>query len=353
MKYYRWLWPLFLMLAFNCCRPTEASSVCRTSNALVDCISSTVPSGTVTSAFSLTSAATGAAPVLTVSAPAASTVTSGAALPTLVFGVTRQAQSAAPTNGLQCATQGTNALNYACVASGDIIQQTAASCVCNAAAIYAPTVSSNLTYTIAVTASADTLTTPGTASTSITVVPGSASGPGRGCTDDVTVPVIREIDFATTPSFPKELYPFTTYGDGISSPPSVASIRLRVVEGGGLWQDGSMQIGPGLGTSTAEAVISRCRGRFDAGGRVQIIRLEGYNGPGQQSATTFFPLWWVDPNTQPDAYTARLNAPGRVAPDGWVSDGIYYVNMRQTWCSAGYGGTCHREVSGTGAVVPH
>lgn len=329
----------------------NAASVCTVTNTMVGCVGNSTPVGVVTSGLWLTTGNVGPTPMLTVTAPNNATVQSGAALPTLVFGVSRQ--SAVPSSPLACTVQGANPLNYACAPSGDIVTQTSASCVCTASPSTAPTVTTVQSYGLTLLASADSQTVPATGTTTVSVEPSTSSGGNRGCTDDVSVPVIREIDFATTPSFPKELYPFTTIGDGVSNPPAVAAIRLRVVEGGGLWLDGSMQIGPGLGTSTAEAVISRCRGRFDAGGRVQVIRLEGYTGPGNQSATTFFPAWWVDPVSQPDAFTARLNAPGRIAADGWASDGIYYVNMRQTWCSAGYGGTCHREISGTGAIVPH
>ena len=288
--------------------------------------------------------------VLTVVAPTQpSSVSSAGALPSLTFPVSRQIPSIPPTAAMTCAVAPPNSLGYSCAATGDIVAGASAACVCTPNPANAPTVTASQSYQVAVTASAAGAMN-GSATATVTVQPVSAN---RGCTDDTSVPVIRDIDFANTVPFPKELYPFSTIGDGVSNPPSVAAIRLIVVAGGGLWLDGSMQVGPGRGTSTAEAVISRCRGRFDEGGRVQVIRLNGYTGNGNQSAITFFPAWWVDPVSTPDAYTATLNAPGRTAADGWVSDGIYYVNMRQTYCSAGVGGTCQREISGSGAVVPH
>ena len=271
-------------------------------------------------------------------------VTSGAALPVLTFAVSRQNPSIAPTTGLSCKTD-PNPLKYSCEPAGDIEKTTAAACVCTPSPATAPTVAASQPYTLAVVASAGGAK-DGTGSVTVTVQPVSSS---RGCTDDTSVPVIREIDFATDASFGKELYPFSTVGEGVTNPPSVAAIRLKVAPGGGLWQYGVLQIGPGRGTSTAEGVISRCRGRFDEGGRVQVIRLDGYTGPGNASPITFAALWWVDPTGPRDVYTAALNAPGRTSTDGWLSDGIYYVNMRQTWCSGGFGGTCQREIAGTGA----
>lgn len=289
--------------------------------------------------------------VLTVTAPTGiAPVTSAGALPTLNFAVTRQNPSVAPTSPLVCTVGAPNNLGYSCVANGNIQTQTSATCACTPNPATAPTVSASQDYSVRVIASADAQTTSGESTATVSVQPVSAN---RGCTDDNTVPVIREIDFASSSQFLRELYPFSTVGDGISSPPSVAAIRLKVVAGGGLWADGGMQVSPGLGTSTAEAVISRCRGRFDAGGRENVIRLEGYTGPGNQNPVTFFPHWWVDPVGTPDVNTATLHAPGRKASDGWISDGIYYVNMRQTWCSAGSGGTCSREITGSGGSIQH
>ncbi len=193
---------------------------------------------------------------------------------------------------------------------------------------------------------------------SITPVDPPVSG-SRGCTDDPSVPVVDEIDFATRQSFGgisnQKKYVLSTVGDSLGNAiaPAVISVRLKVVPGGGLWVDGGAQIGPTLGSSTAEGVISRCRGRFDEGGRVKVIRIDGYTGPGNGNPITFFANWWVDPVGVPGIWTAILNAPGKVSKDGWVSDGVYYVNIRQTWCSAGVGGTCERGFAGTGASVQH
>lgn len=215
------------------------------------------------------------------------------------------------------------------------------------------------------------------------------SNDARGCTDDNTVPLAREIDFATEPgesvgpngvndlnwkyvfdrpmrnrnisehqafcdSNPEQPYP--SQWPSYYAPPScyqvpnVIAVKLKVVSGGGNWYSGVLQIGPTRGTSTADAVISRCRGRFDGGGRVHVIHLDGEMAPGDQSASTFFPAWVVDAKNPLDVYTANLISPGKVASDGWVSDGVYYINVRQTWCNGGIenGGVCWRSFHGSG-----
>lgn len=293
------------------------------------------------------------APVLTVTAPTPPTISSGGTLPTLTFGVSRQNPSIAPTSPLTCAVQSQSPLNYTCSASGDIQTQTSATCVCSPSPPTAPTVTSAQSYSVTVNATATGATSNATnpATATVVVQPVSAN---RGCTDDNSVPIWREIDFATTPGFlPWELYaPMSMASEGISNPPSVVAIRLKVTPGGGQWGNGSLQHAAGAGTSEADVVISRCRGRLDEGGRVHVIRLLSQSGSGAQSGLTNFIQWIVDPSSRPDAYTATLNAPGKIAADGWVSDGIYYANVRLTWCSSGAGGGCGRRIIGNGVPYP-
>lgn len=285
---------------------------------------------------------------LTVSAPSNIPVAnSGSTLPTITFGVSRLAGSVAPTGALSCAA--TTTLNYSCapeLTTGDITTGLSSACKCTPTAA-APAVTTATPYEVRVTAQAQGAT-DGSATASVTVQP--PVGP-RGCTDDLTVPIIKELNFATVSPFNRELYAFSTVGDGVATPPSVAAFRL-VVSAGSNWNDGLIQFFPSGGASTLEMVISRCRGRFDAGGREKVNYLAGYTGP-ESNPGTLAPAWWVDSTADPDIYTAKLRSPGRTASDGWVSDGIYYINMRQTYCSAGQGGTCYRQATGAGANVQH
>jgi hypothetical protein len=230
----------------------------------------------------------------------------------------------------------------------------------------------------------------------VTLSPSTEASPtgkiDRGCTDDNSVPIVREINFETEPGTSVPPYPldpadlnwkyvfdrpmrnsddaahsafcaahpeqpYPSQWPAYYQPPScenvanVVAVKLKVVTGGGRWYLGGLQIGATRGTSTAEAVISRCRGRFDQGGRVQVVSLDNYQGAENQSSSVFFPSWVVDPIYPTDRYTAKLTSPGKTAADGWISDGIYYINVRQTWCngSAHDGGICWRSFSGQGS----
>lgn len=312
----------------------------------------TVTIGTATKTVTVSRNIPPPAAVLTVTAPSATSVSSGGALPNLTYSVSRQNPSLAPTGPLTCtvtaSAQTPNPLNYSCVANGDITNNTSASCTCSPSPTTAPAVTTTQTYAVEVRAAA-TGATDGAATASVSV---QTPVGNRGCTDDTSIPVIKEIDFATTPSaYSREAYEFSTVGDGISQPPSVAAIRLRVSANSN-WNDGSISWRAASGYSLHEVVISRCRGRFDAGGREQVNYLASYTGL-QGSPVITFPQWWVDPVASPDAYTATLRSPGKQASDGWVSDGIYYINFRQTYCSAGPGATCARDSTGSGANISH
>lgn len=289
--------------------------------------------------------------VLTVVAPASTSVNSGGTLPTLTYSVSRQNPSVAPTGPLSCTVTATaqmpNPLNYSCVANGDITTSTTASCTCSPNPTTAPAVTTTQTYRVEVRATA-TGATDGAATASVSV---QTPAGNRGCTDDTSIPVIKEIDFATTQAYSREGYEFSTVGDGISQPPPVAAIRLRVSANSN-WNDGVISWRGASGYSIHEIVTSRCRGRFDAGGREHINYLLDYTGPQNSPVAAFVP-WWVDPVTSPDAYTATLRSPGKQASDGWVSDGIYYINIRQVFCGGGAGATCARDSTGSGSNLQH
>lgn len=232
---------------------------------------------------------------------------------------------------------------------------------------------------------------PTTTTVTTTTVPSPSTTDARGCTDDNSVPIVREINFATTPGWTPAPYPLDpadlnwhhVWDRVMRNPvsqtvhnayctahpeqpypsqwpayymppacediPSVVAVKLIVVNGGGNWYDGSLEIGPSRGTSTAEGVISRCRGSFGPGGREHVIHLDGYTGSGNQSPITFFANWLVDA-TNPNVYTANLLSPGKRASDGWLSDGVYYINVRQTWCNgtSDQPGVCWRTFVGQG-----
>ena len=293
-------------------------------------------------------------PILTVTAPTVAPINSATALPTLTFTVTRQNPSTAPSGGLVCSASA-NTLNYSCSASGtSIIPSTSAACVCTSS-LAAPGVTFATPYTVQVTASAAGAT-QGSATATLTVQPAPPPSGNRGCTDDLSVPVIEEINFATTSAnFMEATYDFSTVREGVSNPQSVGAVRLVVTSangGGGQWQIGSLQISAKFGASDFDGVISRCRGQFGPSGREQVLSLSGYRGPESQGATIFFAGWIVNtrrPSTS--IFDTLLLAPGVTAQDGWLSDGIYYINLRQIYCSVGFGSTCTRAIRGGGSVL--
>jgi len=289
---------------------------------------------------------------LTVTSRVVNAISSGGTLPPITFDVTRQNPSLPPTSALACVVNSQPAnFNYSCAPSGGDLRSAnvfSAECRCTPAQpAIAPTVTASTTYPLSVTATADGAI-PGPLNTAVATLTVQPAAGNRGCTDDTSMPIIRVIDFASTPSFQRELYPFTTQGDGIVDPPPVGAIKLIVPPGGGQWRDGTLQISPGRGPSASDGVISRCRGQFGPGGREKVMNLAGYWGPESQNPTTFFALWIVEPTIPLGVYTAGLYGFGRTAPDGWLSDGIYYVNLRQTSCIGNGSGICYRELVGTG-----
>jgi hypothetical protein len=291
------------------------------------------------------------APILTVTSPALALVQSAGTLPIITFPVSRQNPSLMPTGSLTCLLSNASVLPYTCAPSGDIINTTSASCVCSPSPATAPTVTAPTQYSMSLTAAVPNATpsTLSTAQATITVQPASGN---RGCTDDLTVPVIDEIDSATRSQFyPRTRYTFSTAGDGVVDPPPVAAIKLIIPAGGGLWARGNLEIGPGSGTASHEGVISRCRGRFGAAGREHVMYLFGYTGSENQTGSTFFTQWAVSPLVSTTIYEAKsLVGAGTRTPDGWLSDGVYYINMRQVWCSSGPQGTCQKQIGGLGTT---
>lgn len=308
----------------------------------------TVTVGTATKTVTVRRNIPPPASILTVTAPTVSPTNSGGTLPTLTYSVSRQNPSVPPTGPLSCAVTASaqipNTLNYSCTASGDITTSTSASCACTPNPTTAPTVTATQNYPVEVTASA-TGATAGVATATVSV---QTPAGNRGCTDDTSVPVIREIDFARDTSFNREVYAFSSIGDGMANPPSIAAFRLRVAPGTN-WNVGVVQFRASAGNSVLEMVISRCRGRFDAGGREKVNFLLNYTGPENGNTASLFPTWWVDPVSTPDIFTAALRSPGKVASDGWVSDGIYYINMRHVSCGLTAGVVCYREATGSGS----
>ena len=211
-------------------------------------------------------------------------------------------------------------------------------------------------YTVSVIASATGANNSQSANASLTVQPASSA---RGCEDDLSVPIVRNIDFSVSPPFVTGSQLFSTAGEGFTQPPSVVALKLNVVARGGYWQGGGLQVGPINGTSLSEAVFSRCRGHFGGdnplpgtNGLVHVVRLDNYAGRENQSSATFFPMWEVDAARPYDIYTAQLNAPGNLSrKDGVISNGVYYINIRQRYCNNTFGAFCERSLGGSGYFI--
>jgi hypothetical protein len=113
----------------------------------------------------------------------------------------------------------------------------------------------------------------------------------------------------------------------------------------------------GGGASAWEGVISRCRGRFDAGGREQVMYLRDYYGPsrgGPGAASVFWAHWVLYLNTKVDIYPesrAVLYPAGTRTPDGWVSDGIYYINTRPIHTSRPDGSALQQARGWSGSLI--
>lgn len=172
---------------------------------------------------------------------------------------------------------------------------------------------------------------------------------GRGCTDDTSVPIIDEIDFSSPRSWEK-FFEMSTVGGPASAVPNTYALRLRVGTNGGNWRNsGSINIFPYSGYSDVFTTLSRCRGRFGAGGLVAGYR-DPQGNPIYQSDAAY--RWDVNRATPAEPGVpnyAVLKGAGTVDTDGWVSDGIYYINLQQVICQSP-SGVCGRRGSASAGV---
>lgn len=154
----------------------------------------------------------------------------------------------------------------------------------------------------------------------------------KGCKDDMSVPIDAEVNvydsgdrFVRNPSVLNvNRFVYTKLGE-------THAIKLIVSGDGNPLARGGFQIDSPVGANSWEGVVSRCRGSFSEVGRTQVMVLKDYYGqgrPGPQGAS-LFPGWNIYPKVP--AYpqsTSVLYPKGTRTPDGWLSDGVYYINVR-------------------------
>ncbi len=192
----------------------------------------------------------------------------------------------------------------------------------------------------------------------VPVVPPVSGGGARGCVDDPSVPIYYTLDFSSPRA--AEFYgEMGTFGTNFDTTPSsynpslevahTMAIKIVVGSDGGNWRrSGSMNFFSYSGWSDAQGTLSRCRGSFGTAGLVAGLRQP--NGQPEQQGDVAF-RWDVNVPTPRESASLYgvLYGVGKTDPkDGWVSDGVYYINVRQVACNTS--NRCGRRFSASAGV---